>query len=191
MWTQHQLDVTMQNLIPNPLHPAVVHLPVALAVLLPLFVLGALWYIRRGAPVRSTWSAAVVLMGLLVVSAFVAKQTGEQEEDRVERVVSERSIHTHEEAAELFVLVTVAVLAIGLVGLASGRIGNAGRLAAALGTAAILGAGWNVGQSGGMLVYRDGAASAYASGTFDSTTTRPRDGARQRDEDGSRRGDDR
>jgi hypothetical protein len=37
------------------------------------------------------------------------------------------------------------------------------RIGAAIGTAVILGAGWNVGHSGGMLVYRDGAASAYLS----------------------------
>jgi uncharacterized membrane protein len=180
----------MQNLIPNPLHPAVVHLPVALAVMLPLFVLGALWFIRRGAPVRSTWGVAVALMATLVASAFVAKQTGEQEEDRVERVVSERSIHAHEEAAEFFILVSLGVLSIGLVGLASGRIGQAGRIAAALGTAAILGAGWNVGHSGGMLVYRDGAGSAYASARTDSGTPAV-ERVREREGLESRRGDHR
>ena len=38
---------SMQSLIPNPLHPAVVHIPVALAVLLPLVAVGALGFIHR------------------------------------------------------------------------------------------------------------------------------------------------
>jgi uncharacterized membrane protein len=153
----------MQDFIPNPLHPAVVHLPVALAVLLPLFTLGALWFIRRGAPAQPTWGVAVSLMAMLVASAMVAKQTGEAQEERVERVVSDKSIHTHEEAAELFVLVSAGVLAIGAAGFLAGRAGQVARIGAAIGTAVILGAGWNVGHSGGMLVYRDGAASAYVS----------------------------
>lgn len=152
----------MQSLIPNPLHPAVVHLPVALAVLLPFFTLGALWLIRRGSPARTTWSLLVGVVGMLVISAMVAKQTGEQQEDRVEQVVPEQAIHGHEEGAELFIVVAAGVLALALAGLAGGRIGQAARVATAVGTLGILGAGWNVGHSGGMLVYRDGAASAYA-----------------------------
>ncbi|HEX6942959.1 MAG TPA: hypothetical protein VF128_08515 [Gemmatimonadaceae bacterium] len=37
------------SLIPNPLHPAVVHLPVAIAVLVPIVAVAALVFIRRGA----------------------------------------------------------------------------------------------------------------------------------------------
>ena len=37
------------SIIPNPLHPAIVHLPMAIVVLLPLTVIGAIWVIRRGA----------------------------------------------------------------------------------------------------------------------------------------------
>jgi hypothetical protein len=53
-------------MLPDPLHPAVVHLPMALAVLIPALAL----------------------------------ETGKDEEDRVERVVSEDLIEAHEEAAE-------------------------------------------------------------------------------------------
>jgi len=154
----------MQSLIPNPLHPAVVHLPVALAVLLPVIAIGSLWFIRRGARVRAAWGVAVGFMAMLVASGLVAKETGEGQEERVERVVPEGSIHTHEEAADLFVAVAIGVFAVGMIGLAPGTFGVAGRWLGAVGTAAILAAGWNVGHSGGMLVYRDGAASAYAVG---------------------------
>lgn len=153
----------MQSLIPDPLHPAVVHLPIALAVLVPLFAVGALLYIRRGARPRTAWGITVGVLAALLASGWVSLQTGEQQEERVEDVVAEGSIHSHEEAAEVFLMVTAAVLAVGLAGLAPGRFGQAGRWAATLGTFAILGAGWKVGHSGGMLVYRDGAASAYTS----------------------------
>lgn len=150
------------SLVPNPLHPAVVHLPVAIAVLVPIVAVTALVFIRRGARARTAWGVTVALLGALLLSGWVSLKTGEQQEERVEDVVAERSIHTHEEAAELFLVTTAAVLAISLAGLAGGKIGQAGRWAATLGTIGILGAGWNVGHTGGMLVYRDGAASAYA-----------------------------
>lgn len=178
----------MQSLIPNPLHPAVVHLPVALAVLLPVFTLAALWLIRRGAPARATWSMLVGVLGVTVVSSFVAKQTGEQQEDRVEQVVPEQAIHGHEEGAELFIVVTAGVFALGLAGLVNGRTGRAARVATAIGTLGILGAGWNVGHSGGMLVYRDGAASAYAGA---ASPTAPSGGERGDDAHERRSGDGR
>ena len=153
------------SLIPNPLHPAVVHLPVAIAVLVPIVAVGALIFIKRGTRPRVAWGLTVALLFALLLSGWVALQTGEQQEERVEDVVGDAPIHAHEEAAELFMLTTGAVLAIGLAGFAPGRVGRAGRWAATLGTAAILGAGWNVGHSGGMLVYRDGAATAYTGNT--------------------------
>ncbi len=152
----------MQSLIPNPLHPAVVHLPVAFAVLLPLFALGAIWFIRRGSRPRAAWGVTVAMAAALVASAWVSIQTGEQQEERVEDVVPEASIHQHEEAAEVFMAVSAGVLVVAIGGLAAGRLGQASRWVTAAGTIAVLGAGWNVGHSGGMLVYRDGAASAYA-----------------------------
>lgn len=151
----------MQSLIPNPLHPAVVHLPIAIAVILPLFAIGALWFIRRGAKRRAAWGIFVAMSAALVASAWVSLQTGEQQEERVEDVVPERSIHQHEEAADLFLAVSAGVFIVAIGGLVEGRIGQASRVLAAAGTVAVLAAGWNVGHSGGMLVYRDGAGSAY------------------------------
>ena len=77
-------------MLPNPLHPVVVHFPIVLAVLAPFVALGALWAIRRGTLARRAWSIPAAVLGALVVSGWVAAQTGEREEDRVERVVSER-----------------------------------------------------------------------------------------------------
>jgi predicted membrane protein DUF2231 len=170
----------MQSLIPDPLHPAVVHLPVAFAVILPLFAIGAIWFIRRGSRPRTAWGVTVGMAAALALSAWVSLQTGEQQEERVEDVVSERSIHQHEEAAELFLALSAGVLVVAVAGLARGRVGQVGRWVTAAGTLAVLGAGWRVGHTGGMLVYRDGAASAYAQTT--KTTAADQERERERGE---------
>lgn len=153
----------LSNLVPNPLHPAVVHLPIALTVLVPAFAVGALVAIRRGArPVRA-WGITTALLATLSLSAWVSLETGADQEDRVERVVTEQAIHSHEEAAEAFLALSLLVLVIAGAGLLSGRIGTGARLAATVGTLALLVAGYRVGHSGGALVYQHGAASAYTS----------------------------
>ena len=144
-----------------PLHPLVVHFPVVLVVLLPIFVIGALWAVRRGTTPRRAWASPVVVAAALAASALVADQTGEAQEERVERVVTERAMHEHEEAAERFVVLAGALLAVSLVGLARGAVGQAARLVTAAGALGLVAAGIQVGHSGATLVYRDGAARAY------------------------------
>jgi hypothetical protein len=153
MWT---------NLLPDPLHAAVVHLPMALAVLLPLAALVALVAIKRGAAPRPTWGVMVLMVALLIGSGLVAKETGEDGEDRVEQLVPETALEAHEEAADRFLVVGAVVLVLSLVGLRRDRLGGGARIAATLGTIAVLAAGWSVGHAGGELTYRYGGAAAYA-----------------------------
>jgi uncharacterized membrane protein len=150
-------------MIPDPLHPAVVHFPIVLVVLLPLMAAGALWAIRRGTAPRRAWAFPLAGAGALALSAFVAVQSGQAQQERVERVVGDRPLESHEEAAELFLVLSGVLLVIAGVGLAPGVTGRAARMVAALGAVGLLGAGYRVGASGGELVYRHGAASAYAS----------------------------
>lgn len=149
------------SFLPTPLHPLIVHLPIAMTVLLPLFGLGALIALRRGARVLPVWGLATAMIALTLGSGLLAKETGEDEEDAVEKVVAEQSIETHEEAADAFILATGVVLVIAGVGFVRGSVGSTARVVAAAGTLAVLGFGYNVGHTGGQLVYRDGAASAY------------------------------
>jgi uncharacterized membrane protein len=149
-------------MLPNPLHPAVVHFPVVLVLLLPIFALGALWAIRGGARARRAWALPLALAVALAASAWVAVQTGEREEERVEAAVAESAIHTHEEAAERFLLLSGVLVLVAATGLAGGVLGRAGRLVTTAGAFALIVAGVQVGHSGGELVYRHGAASAYA-----------------------------
>ena len=150
------------SFLPSPLHPLIVHMPIALTVLVPLFAFGALVMIKRGARPRRAWGLATGMLAALMLSAWVALQTGEREEEKVESVVAEAAIHTHEEAAELFLLTTGVVLVLAGAGFLKGRPGAVMRGVAAVGTVALVGAGWNVGSSGGKLVYREGAGAAYA-----------------------------
>ena len=148
-------------MLPDPLHPAIVHFPVVLAFLLPIFALGALWTIRRGTTARRAWAVPVALSAALALSAWVAVQTGEAQDERVERVVAEQPLETHEEAAELFLTLTGVLVLVTAAGLAPGLVGRAARGVATGGAVALVILAANVGHSGGELVYRYGAASAY------------------------------
>ncbi|MHB1298155.1 MAG: DUF2231 domain-containing protein [Gemmatimonadaceae bacterium] len=149
-------------MLPNPLHPAVVHFPIVLAFLLPLFALGALVAIRKGARPLRAWSIPLGFAAALTLSSWIAVQTGEGEGERVERVVAEQPLESHEESAELFLTLSGVLLLVAGVGLAPGMVGRAGRITASVGAVALVVAAANVGHSGGELVYRYGAASAYA-----------------------------
>lgn len=155
----------LSNLIPDPLHPAVVHLPIALVLLLPLFAIGALVAIRRGSRPLVAWGLTLTVLAALVGSSWVATETGEQQEERVEDVVGDAPMHAHEEAAETFLALAFGVLVISAPGLRRGSMGRVARIAGLAGSLALVGAGWKVGHSGGALVYEYGAAAAYAPAT--------------------------
>jgi uncharacterized membrane protein len=147
--------------LPNPLHPAIVHFPIVLAFLLPLFAIGALVAIRKGARPLRAWSLPLVIGAALTLSSWVAVQTGEAQDERVERVVGDAPLESHEEAAELFLTLSAALLLVSATGLVRGVVGRAGRITATVGAVALVVAAAQVGHSGGELVYRHGAASAY------------------------------
>ncbi len=151
-------------MLPEPLHPAVVHFPIVLAVLLPLVVVGALVAIRMGSPLRRTWLIPVGLALALTASAWASVETGEAQEDRVERVVAESAMHTHEERAERFFVLSGALFAVIAGGMLGGTLGSASRLVGSVGAVLFLLPTFQVGASGGELVYEHGAASAYVTG---------------------------
>lgn len=148
-------------MIPDPLHPAIVHFPIVLAVLAPILAAAAFWAIYSGRIASRSWIGIVVLQIALVGATWAASETGEHEEDRVERVVAERHIEEHEEAAERFLVLAALVLPLAAAGLLSGPVGMINRALTIVLSLAALGAAGAVGHSGGELVYRHGAAAAY------------------------------
>jgi hypothetical protein len=125
---------------------------------------------------------AIALAG----SAWIAVQTGAREEDAVEDVVSRSAIHEHEEAAEVFMPLTFAMLLLVGGGLFTNRVGKVARPAAAVASVVLLGFGFQVGESGGELVYEHGAASAYVAssdqGPDRADNRHERDGREHEDE---------
>ncbi|MFQ5514045.1 MAG: DUF2231 domain-containing protein [Myxococcota bacterium] len=154
-------------MLPNPLHPAVVHFPIVLALLLPLASALGLLTIRRGRRTAHAWAGVVVLQAALALTCWLALETGEHEEETVERVVAERHIEAHEEAAEGFATLAAAGCVVALLGLLAGILGSTARIAHLGLSLVLLAGGVRVGHLGGELVYRYGAAAAYVSGSLD------------------------
>ena len=146
-----------------PLHPVVVHVPLVLAMLLPVVVAAILIGDRRGRLGRTSWWTAVATAGLLFVGSLVSLNTGGREEERVEAIVAESAIERHEERAETFTWAGGATLlllfAVPLFRSPKTRkrLGTAGLVAAMAAAALAI----RVGHSGGTLVYVHNAGAAY------------------------------
>jgi uncharacterized membrane protein len=145
-----------------PIHPELVHLPVGVALVVPLVALGlalALW------KQRLPTAAFGVVVGLQVVAlggGFASYVTGGQDQEKVQKLVPEKAIEAHEEAAELFLWGQVLALVLSSAVLLAQ--GNAAKVAPALAVLAALGVAGlaaRAGHRGGELVYRSGAAAAH------------------------------
>lgn len=144
-----------------PLHPVVVHFPIVLSVLLAISAAWALWAIRKGTTPRQAWSVPVAMAAALALSALVAVKTGEAQDERVEKVVAEQPLESHEEAAETFLALSGGLALLVAAGLVRGRAGGVARMVGTAGAAGLVAVAVYVGHSGGKLVYQYGAASAY------------------------------
>lgn len=149
-------------MLPEPLHPSVVHFPVVFGLFLPLFAFYALWAARGGADSRRAWRPVVALAALLALSSFAATRTGELQEDKVEDRVSEEAFETHEEGGEQVLYLSLGVLVLAAGGLMGGGLGRGARLLGTVGAVALALAMVRTGHSGGELAYKHGAAALYA-----------------------------
>lgn len=145
-----------------PLHPIVVHFPIVLAILLPIAAFAALAIGYRQDKGRKFWVGVVSLNIFLVGSSFMAVQTGEKDEEKVEEVlISEAPLESHAEKAEFFLKMTGAVLVICALGLAPGALGLYGRGIGTLASLILVYLIVQVGHTGGQLIYKHGAAAAF------------------------------
>ena len=149
-------------MLPDPLHPAVVHFPIVLTFLLPIVIAAAMWAIRKGAKPARAWAVPVAFSLGLAASAWAAVETGEGQEDRVENIVPGAAMDSHEDAANLFLKLSAGLALIAAAGLIPRVVGRSARLGAAAGAVGLIFVGIQVGRSGGDLVYVHGAASAYS-----------------------------
>jgi uncharacterized membrane protein len=151
-------------MLPDPLHPALVHFPIVLALLAPLLAAGFFWAIHTGRLPARAWIAVIVLQAVIFGSAWITAETGEDEEERVERVIREDPIEEHEEAAEWFIWIAAITLPVAGAGIFTGSLGTGARALALAGTLLAAVAVARVGHTGGELVYKHGAALAYLDG---------------------------
>lgn len=166
-------------MLPDPLHPALVHFPIVLAVALPLLALRARFLLARGASGALAWRPVAWTHALLVIATVAALRSGHAEEERVEGLVGEARTEAHEEAGERFLVVVAGALVLTLGGLARGSVGRLARPLAALGAVGVLAAGYAVGHSGGALVYGPGGVQASSRSEL---TSRHADPFAERDE---------
>jgi uncharacterized membrane protein len=148
-----------------PLHPAIVHLPLGLAFVIPALAAGFAWALWTGrVRPRGAWLTVIALQALLLGSGFVAMNTGEREEDRVERIVPDAAIERHEEYAEQFVWAVglTLVAAVLVPAFRKPALVHAMAAATVVGTLVVVAAAIRVGHAGGQLVYAHNAGAAYA-----------------------------
>ena len=149
-----------------PLHPALVHIPLGLAFVLPVLALGFSWALWKGRVRPRAWLAIVLLQALLLGGSLLAMKTGQGEEQKVESIVPEPALERHEELAEQFLWATGITLLPAALVLILRRPGTVRALTGmtVIGTLFVAVAAARVGHAGGQLIYVHNAAAAYASG---------------------------
>jgi uncharacterized membrane protein len=162
------------------LHPAIVHLPLGLAFVIPALAAGFAWALWKRRVRSRAWVSVIALQAVLLGAGLVAMNTGEREEERVERIVPDAALEQHEEFAEQFVWATgvTLVFATLVVVIRKPAIARALTLATVAGTLVVAAAALRVGHAGGRLVYVHNAGAAYvstaqATGTDEDTPRSP------------------
>lgn len=149
-----------------PLHPLIVHFPIVITFLLPVLILVFALMIKSNKMNPKSWLIIVGLQLTVVVTGYVSLETGETEEHTVEKIVSKKIIHEHEEAAEVFVGSTVLALVLSIAAFFIRKeIGFPVKLGIAGLTLVSCYLAYKTGQLGGELVYKHGAAAAYTEAT--------------------------
>ncbi|MFQ5483131.1 MAG: DUF2231 domain-containing protein [Nitrospinaceae bacterium] len=143
-----------------PLHPIAVHFPIVLGAILPLLGFLLWWAIRKEHLEPKVWILVAVLAFSYAASATVAAELGEDDEEKVEKVVAEDVIEEHEEAAEMVPWIGGTLFLLSLGGLWRKHPDRFRLGLAVLSLAALIPLG-NAGHTGGKLVYQYGAANVH------------------------------
>ena len=145
-----------------PVHPLIVHIPIVISFILPVLIIVFALMIKKNKMSANSWLVIIGLQLTVVAGGYISLETGETEEHNVKHVVSKKLIHEHEEAAEVFVGVSVLalVLSIGSLFLRK-EIAFPVKLTVSF-IALVAGyLAFQTGELGGELVYKHGAANAY------------------------------
>ncbi|HUM13179.1 MAG TPA: hypothetical protein VLT82_19685 [Myxococcaceae bacterium] len=171
-----------------PLHPAVVHVPLGLALVMPLLLGVMVWAIATDRLPGRAWLLALVLQGLILAAAAVALRTGEQDEERFEARTGEAGIAAHERAARAFTGTAAGTFAAAVVALALRHRRRPFVLAGATSvvlSVGMLALGIQAGHRGGALVHGGAALAVPGEGVADPGTaeTAEKESSEQDDDD--------
>jgi len=145
-----------------PLHPMMVHLPMALTFIMPTMIIIFGLMIKSHKMSPKAWLIIIGLQAVVVTTGYIALETGENEERTVQQVVAKSLIGEHEEAAEIFVGSTVLVLALSIgVFFVRREIAFPVKLGITVVSLISCFLAYRTGLLGGELVYKHNAASAY------------------------------
>lgn len=144
-----------------PLHPSIVHLPLGLALLLPLVAAAAAFGLWWGWNARRLLGVVVGLQAAVVIGGHLAGRMGARDAHQVEAVLGPRATALHEERAEAFLLAATAVLLAAAAGLACPtRMRMPVAAVVAAGSLAVAALALRAGLAGGDLARRYRAAVA-------------------------------
>ena len=164
-----------------PIHPALVHLPLALAVVVPVVATGLTWALWKGRLPSRAWLSVVVLQAVMLVSGLIAMQFGEREEARLKSKISAALLEEHDETADQFLW--VAGFTLGAAGLVlvlhRPRAVRAMAVTTVIGSVLAAGAAVRAGHSGGELVYLHNA------GAYGNVTPQNSNGPQSSAQDGN------
>ncbi len=148
--------------VPDPLHPAVVHFPVALLLVGGLLAWMAVIWRRWALP-------AALILSLGAAGAIVAVETGEREADRAGELsgAAAHLLDEHAEAGETVRTLGVVTAGLAIFSALLGRFLKVAKVVALLCAVASLAAGWQVakaGHYGGQMVYHQGVGIREGAG---------------------------
>lgn len=143
-----------------PLHPIVVHFPIVLGALLPLLAILLWWAIQKWQWTPRVWSLVSAVALVYSLSAVTAVQLGEADEEKVEKVISEKVIEEHEEAGELIPWIAETLFLVSLGGFTV-KYSKQAQMALIVLSLVAVAPLINAGHTGGALVYEHGASVAH------------------------------
>lgn len=142
-----------------PIHPAIVHVPLGVAMVLPFVALAVTLAVWRKRWPREALALVAGLQLVVAAGGFTAMWLGHADEKQAALTAPHAAIHEHEEAGEAFVWVAVGVLAVAIAALfVPQRLAPALAALTTAGTLAVAALGVNAGEKGGALVFHHGAA---------------------------------
>jgi uncharacterized membrane protein len=145
------------KLLPDPLHPAIVHFPIVLILLGTVIAICAVFWRRQHVPL-----VAGILLTLGAVGAWVSVETGESDGGLVESrsAQADSLLDAHENWAKRTLGAAAVAAVAALMSLALVRLPRTARVLAVVTAIAAMTASYAVyetGHRGGALVYKHGA----------------------------------